>query len=511
MTGAWGTPRRHPAALASAEQHTRQGLAPALAAGILIVGSLAIAALTLLAPSSPSYDPFAWIVWGRELMPGAGGEPFGLAGGPSWKPLPVLFTAPFSLAGDAAPALWLLVARAGLLLALAGAYRLAARLGGAVAGVTAAVMMLLLDGVLSLAWRGASEPLLLATVLWAGERQLAGARRTAFALGVAAALIRPEAAPFVALYALWLWREGDGHERLLLAGGLALLPLLWIGLPALGGDPLAASTTARNPTTRTSAASALGGDLGLALAAVWLLALVAVVLRPRERTVRTLALAAASWLALLATMAAAGYAGVARYAMPAAACACVLAGVGVAALAARVLDAATPRTARAASERARAGWLALALLLAVALAVPAAGRVARLDDQLREGTAVAHAHDELRAVVAGSGGAAAMRRCALDGWVAVNHTSGSALVWELHVSLDRVARTMSRPGLLVRAPRSAATGGPPAAALAAPLRSASIAHAGPWEVFAVRSAGTPFPPACERRKASGSRRRIPNI
>ena len=45
-----------------------------------------------MAPSSPSYDPYAWIVWGRELMPGAGGEPFTLAGGPSWKPLPVLFT-----------------------------------------------------------------------------------------------------------------------------------------------------------------------------------------------------------------------------------------------------------------------------------------------------------------------------------------------------------------------------------------------------------------------------------
>ena len=39
--------------------------------------------------------------------------------GPSWKPLPVLFTAPFSLFGDdAAPALWLLVARGGSLGAL---------------------------------------------------------------------------------------------------------------------------------------------------------------------------------------------------------------------------------------------------------------------------------------------------------------------------------------------------------------------------------------------------------
>src|SRR4051794_16727402 len=157
MAGACGTPRRH---------------RPALLATALVAVSLALPALTLLAPSSPSYDPFAWIVWGRELMPGAGGPPFGLAGGPSWKPLPVLFTAPFSLAGDAAPALWLLLARAALLLAVAGACAVAMRLAAgagargaplarAVAGVVAALALLLLAGLVSLAWRGASEPLLL--------------------------------------------------------------------------------------------------------------------------------------------------------------------------------------------------------------------------------------------------------------------------------------------------------------------------------------------------------------
>ena len=178
-------------------------------------------------------------------MPGTG-EPFTLAGGPSWKPLPVLFTTPFSLAGEAAPGLWLLVARAGFLLALAGAFALGRRLGG-LAGAVAAVALLLLADVVSLAWRGASEPVLIAAVLWAGERQLAGARRTAFALGVAAALVRPEAVPFVALLRAVAGREEDARGRWLLAGGLALLPLLWIGVPASSGDPLAASSTARNP------------------------------------------------------------------------------------------------------------------------------------------------------------------------------------------------------------------------------------------------------------------------
>lgn len=470
------------------------------AAVVLVAAALALAALTLLAPSSPSYDPFAWIVWGRELMPGAGGPPFGLAGGPSWKPLPVLFTAPFSLAGDAAPALWLLVARAGLLLALAGAYRLGARLAGVGAGVLSAVFLLLLEDLLSLAWRGASEPLLLACLLWAIERHIAGRRTVAYALGVAAALIRPEVVPFLALYAAIRWRSDSTRERVVLVAGLALVVALWIGLPGLAGDPLAASSTAQtDATAQPSAFTALRRGLALPLLLVWPLAAAALLLRPRDRTLRALGLGAAAWIALVVAMTAAGYAGVARYMLPAGAIVCVLAGVGAAALTALVGSARDRRVT------------ALAAVIGVAAVVLTLPRAARLDDQVREGTAVARAHDALLDAVDRSGGAAAMRRCALGGWVAVNHTTGSALAWELRVSLDRVARTMSRPGLLVRAPRSAATGGPPAVTLDAPPHRERIVQAGPWEVLAVHAAGGPFPPACERRKASGSRRRIPNI
>ncbi|HEU4702527.1 MAG TPA: hypothetical protein VFS37_08605 [Conexibacter sp.] len=475
------------------------------AAVVLVAASLALAALTLLAPSSPSYDPFAWIVWGRELMPGAGGEPFGLAGGPSWKPLPVLFTTPFALADDAAPQLWLLVARAGLLLALAGAFALARRLAGVPAGLVAALAMLLLAGLVSLAWRGGSEPLLLAAVLWACERHLAGRRSAAFALGVVAALIRPELTPFLGVYALWCWRGAGARERAILIAGLALVPLLWIGVPALAGDPFAASSTARAASTRTSAGSALQGDLGLALAAVWALALAAVALRPDQPAVRGLALGALAWLGLLGAMAAAGYASPARYGLPAAACACVLAGVAVPALIERV------RARAHTSARGGAAWIAGGLALAALLAIPAGPRLAQLDDQVRQGIAVARAHDELRTAIARAGGAARLRRCALGGWVAVNHTTQSALAWELEAPLDRVARAMSRPGLLVRAARSTATGAPPAVVLPRPLRVERRARSGRWDVLAVRSAGTPLPPACGARKASGRARRIPNI
>jgi len=33
----------------------------------LIGACLALAGISLLLPSEPSYDPWAWLVWGREL------------------------------------------------------------------------------------------------------------------------------------------------------------------------------------------------------------------------------------------------------------------------------------------------------------------------------------------------------------------------------------------------------------------------------------------------------------
>ena len=56
-------------------------------------------------------------------------------------------------------------------------------------------------------FRGTSEPMLVGLALWAVDRHLDGRRGTAFVLGVGAALIRPEAWPFIGLYGLWLWRR----------------------------------------------------------------------------------------------------------------------------------------------------------------------------------------------------------------------------------------------------------------------------------------------------------------
>src|SRR3954453_4421662 len=109
--------------------------APARPWKLLLAGCFALAALSLLLPSVPTYDPWAWIIWGREVAH----LDLVTTTGPSWKPLPVIFTTPFSLAGDdVAPLLWLLVARAGGVLAFAMAYRLGSRLAGPFAGLIAA-------------------------------------------------------------------------------------------------------------------------------------------------------------------------------------------------------------------------------------------------------------------------------------------------------------------------------------------------------------------------------------
>src|ERR1700742_4194138 len=172
---------------------------------LLLLACLALATLSLLLPSVPTYDPWSWIIWGREILHGD----LVTTTGPSWKPLPVVFTTPFSLLGDTgAPLAWLAIARAGGILAFAMAYRLGARLAGPVAGVIAAAALFLADDFIFNFARGNSEGILVAVCLWALERHLDGRPKDAFALGLAAALLRPEVWPFIGLYGLYvLYRD----------------------------------------------------------------------------------------------------------------------------------------------------------------------------------------------------------------------------------------------------------------------------------------------------------------
>ena len=98
---------------------------------------------------------------------------------------------------------------------------------------------------------GNSEGLLGAAVLWAVIAHLSGHTRAALACATAAALMRPEAWPFLGLYGVWLWRA---MSRRAVVAAAAIVPLLWFGPDLLGaGGALGASHTARGVPSPGSA------------------------------------------------------------------------------------------------------------------------------------------------------------------------------------------------------------------------------------------------------------------
>ena len=342
----------------------------------IIAACLAVSAVSLLVPSTPTYDPWAWILWGREIVQ----LDLVTEGGPSWKPFPILFTAPFSLFGqDLAPYLWLWIARAGGLFGCAMAYRMATRLigggiYGALAGICAFLALFSSNKYVRDAALGNSEPLLAAIVLWAFERHLDGRRDHALLLGFLAALLRPEAWPFLGLYGLWLWiRNPELRARLILFA--VLIPVCWF-LPEWwgSGDPLRAGSRANAPNPGSAAfeeipsVALLKRFASVTIAPVELGTIIAVGFagfmwfRYRREWV-TLALAAfgLAWFVLVAAMTEAGFAGNQRYLIVTTAIVCVLGGVG----AVRVLQGVELlATSRLGARRARAVTIG-ALLLGV--------------------------------------------------------------------------------------------------------------------------------------------------
>jgi hypothetical protein len=447
----------------------------------LVAACVALAAVSLLLPWALAFDPWAWVTWGRDLTR----FELNTAGGPSWKPLPVVAATPLAFTGAAAPALWLVLARAGGLLAVAGAaflaYRLvAARQAGASSsepqarrgGASARAAAVAAGGAMALSswWLfntalGNSEGLLVAAALWAVAAHLAGRWRAALALGVAAALLRPEAWPFLGLYALWLWRsQRTSPGRLALA--LAPVPLLWFGPDVLGaGGALGASDAARGTASPQSAVYAdfpalevLVDFAELLTVPVLLLALAGAMLG--DRRARTLGAGALAWVALVALMTQAGYAGNPRYNVVPAAFACVLAGIGVVALAARLAPRATGRPAAVATA------LGAALLVATF-----AFTYGDLSDQVDELDARAERRQDLNTLVERAGDACGPLR--------TNQPMKAMVGWRFDVGMERLADPPGPRGTVVAAPPGY-DGGPPLPASDLPER----ARAGDWTLRA---------------------------
>ncbi|MEA2331739.1 MAG: hypothetical protein QOH58_1877 [Thermoleophilaceae bacterium] len=389
----------------------------------IIAGCLAVSALTLLYPSTPTYDPWAWILWGREIFQ----LDLVTEGGPSWKPFPLLFTVPFSLFGqDAAPYLWLWVARAGGLFGCAMAYRMANRLigrglYGALAGVCAFFALFSSNKFVRDAALGNSEGILAAIVLWAFERHLDGRRDHALYLGVAAALLRPEAWPFLGLYGLWLWlREPALRARLVafavLIGAVWILPEWWGS-----GDPLRAGSRANAPNPGSAAfadspaIALVERFMSVTIAPVELGTLIAVgfaaymwVRHRREGAALALTMFGLAWFLLVAAMTEGGFAGNQRYLIVTTAVVCVLGGVG----AVRVLQGVEWLAGRVLGpHRARPAIIA-AFCLGLAVASPTivakANNTARVQGGLEHEAYLWH---DLKGLIAEAGGKDALLAC----------------------------------------------------------------------------------------------------
>jgi len=421
---------------------------PVPGAVALVAVSVALAALTLVLPSAPTYDPWAWIVWGREITH----LDLQTTLGPSWKPLPVAFTTVFSLFGPVAPDLWLVVARAGAIAALVLAFRVARRLGGGVVGgVIAAAALVILPWWFRNAALGNSEGLIVAFLLAAIDRELAGRRRFAFAMAVCAALLRPEAWPFLALYGLFLMWRRELSPRLVIGAGIGVLALWtlpeWWG----SGDPLramhrakdvnaGAPTYADNPALETlrEARAMLSTQLLVALGAA-----AAMLVARRDRMIAVLAVMAVAWLALVAYMTSDGFSGNQRYLIAPVVLTIVLAGAGGGWLAQRAAELVLPHRVRTG-----AAATALAVVASAAAAAlfvsPSVDRFSLMMDNLQyQGDLL----DELPGLVRDAGGAARLNAC---GDPYTGPFLVPAVAWYLHRHTADVHLAPSTPAVVFR-------------------------------------------------------------
>jgi hypothetical protein len=493
-TGSAGSGESHGASLVGSLHRATRSYA------VIAVGACAaLAALSAaVLPTVPSYDPWSWIVWGREVF-----DPhlsFVVSGGPSWKPLPFVFTTVWGLFGGAAPTLWVITARAGGLLGLVAAWRLAGRLVGGGRPGPFAGLLAVIGVVLTQDWfyywlRGTSEVVLIGASLWAVDRLLDGHKTQAFLLGVAAGLIRPEWWPFIGLYALWLWFRVPEFKswrmRLLILAGLFSLPVLWFGPPWAGsGQPFLAATHAAEYNGHLGAdplRAVIGRGIDLQVLPALIAAVLAVAIgwwRDRDRLLLTIGVAIAAWWVVVIGMTLDGYPGLERFFLPAAALTCVLGGVGITRIA---------LLAGEASGSWRTAVVAGVAALLVAVSIPFT--TTRVTEARAAGPAATQAVSilgQLSRAVAAVGGHKGVFPCK-SSFAAVNHSVQTALAWKLHVTLERVGTRMSAPGVDFIGPHNGTDGGP------APVdprltRTQTLAQVGVWRV--VRLTDPRLPDAC---------------
>jgi hypothetical protein len=423
--------------------------------------ALVVAALSaLVIAPAPSYDPWAWLLWGREIAHGT----LSTAEGPAFKPLTVAATTLLAPLGGAAPAVWVIVARTGAVLAVLLAFRLgrdlvvapasthAARrshlraesLGGVAAGVVAALGVALCGDLVGYSAAGAEPGWTIALALAGIEAWRADRPRAALACCIGCALLRVEAWPFLLAFGLVLWRRRP-QDRPLLAACAVAVPALWLVPEWLAsGDPLRSGSRARMPnpgqpaTEAVPALAALREAAALPLWPLWIGAVLA------PRAARPLLAAGLAWIALVAVMAQAGFSGEPRYSLPGGALVAIAGAAGLVALiagSARRLVA--PGLVVAGSAR---RLVAPGLVVAVLL-VAAAPKLADLPDLRRDQAYQRGLAADLRRAIEAAGGRDALLAC---GRPYVGDLRGPLLAYHLDVEKQRVQFDPRPPGAVFR-------------------------------------------------------------
>ena len=405
---------------------------------IAVVG-LAVAFVELT-DMRPEYDAYGWLVWGKQALHWN----LDTNGAPSWKPLTFLFTVPYALAGNAQPWLWMVTSVAAAFAGPVFAGRIAYRLGApapryarVLGGLLAGVGVLGIVGYWPLILIANADPLIVTLCLAAIDMHLSGRPRLTFALLVLAGLGRPEAWPFIGLYALWAWRAVP-RMRVMIVAGVAVIPALWFGISALtaktwlrAGDVALGSRNVLRHHEITGVLDRFGDlyEVPMQIAALVGIGFGAV---RRERAVLMLAAAALAWLVIEIAFAYRGLPATPRYMDEPAAVMVVLAGVGVA----RVLGltARLPLIARPLP--------ALAVAALVVTLVPIGrDRVSVARHVINERRTTAIKIDRLASVIALNGGAKRILACGTP--VSIGGYQ-STLAWQLGLNVGFVGHKPSR-------------------------------------------------------------------
>ncbi|MEI7888736.1 MAG: hypothetical protein WCI34_00380 [Actinomycetes bacterium] len=444
----------------AAEHRAKRVLAVLKGTTGLILGAVALSSLTVLRPTAIGFDPSYWLMWANEIT---SGKLVTAQAWTSWKPLPMPFMVVFSLFGSAAPTLWMIVARAGTLVATALAFRITwnlvlgmlpgdssqmrSRVPAALGGTVAAAGLLRL--LLGWSMTGYSEGLAIALMLAGVECMLKERHKPALLFYLAACLGRPEPLLAVMVYGAWLWRR-EPELRKWIIGGPVLVLASWLIPEWIGsGDPFRAGSLGKvlhlhqtrsadsNPLTAVS-----GAFTALPVAVVvFLPASVAAVYWAAKRGNRKplmISVIGLIWAVMVALQVAlvasqTTHPGLLRYMIPAQAFLLLILGVGAGSLA-FFLGKGLERIGLDA--RAAAGILATIGVLGVvaSMSISIVPKYNVMQDGQR---LLAHANAQLDRAIKHAGGPAAIRACQP---IANYPRWDATIAWKVGVTLDAFGR-----------------------------------------------------------------------